>query len=29
LTTSDVIAVLIANASGTLLRNVAWTAQLG
>jgi hypothetical protein len=28
-TTSDVIAVLIANATGTFLRQVAWTAQLG
>jgi hypothetical protein len=29
LTTSDVIAVRIANGTGTFVRNVAWTAQLG
>jgi hypothetical protein len=29
LTTSDVIAVRISNNTGTFVRNVAWTAQLG
>jgi hypothetical protein len=29
LTTSDVIAVKIQNGTGTFVRNVAWTAQLG